>query len=90
MPPERRAKASARHPAVTVGVVRHDAPVARGGRFVRYVALDERAAGTGYPFDLPAVAGLRRAWLTLGPGVTFLVGENGSGKSTLVEPGFRS
>lgn len=31
------------------------------------------------------VAGLRTAWLTLGPGVTFLVGENGSGKSTLVE-----
>lgn len=31
------------------------------------------------------VAGLRQAWLTLGPGVTFLVGENGSGKSTLVE-----
>ncbi|WP_300013150.1 AAA family ATPase [Pseudonocardia sp.] len=39
----------------------------------------------GYPFDLPVVDGLRRAWLTLGPGVTFLVGENGSGKSTLVE-----
>lgn len=56
-----------------------------GGRFVRYVALDEEAAGTGYPFDLPVVDGLRRAWLTLGPGVTFLVGENGSGKSTLVE-----
>lgn len=31
------------------------------------------------------VAGLRAGWLTLGPGVTFLVGENGSGKSTLVE-----
>ena len=31
------------------------------------------------------VAGLRQGWLTLGPGVTFLVGENGSGKSTLVE-----
>ena len=31
------------------------------------------------------VAALRAAWLTLGPGVTFLVGENGSGKSTLVE-----
>jgi predicted ATPase len=31
------------------------------------------------------VAGLRERWLTLGPGVTFLVGENGSGKSTLVE-----
>lgn len=29
--------------------------------------------------------GLRRAWLTLAPGVTFLVGENGSGKSTLIE-----
>lgn len=58
---------------------------ARGGRFIRYVALDETAAGTGYPFDLPVVEGLRRAWLTLGPGVTFLVGENGSGKSTLVE-----
>jgi predicted ATPase len=28
---------------------------------------------------------LRRAWLTLGPGVTFLAGEHGSGKSTLVE-----
>ena len=28
---------------------------------------------------------MRTAWLTLGPGVTFLVGENGSGKSTLVE-----
>jgi predicted ATPase len=49
------------------------------------VALDEAAAGEGYPFDLPVVDGLRRAWLTLGPGVTFLVGENGSGKSTLVE-----
>lgn len=31
------------------------------------------------------VDGLRRAWLTLGSGVTFLVGENGLGKSTLVE-----
>lgn len=55
------------------------------GRFLKYVALDEEAAGTGYPFDLPVVDGLRRAWLTLGPGVTFLVGENGTGKSTLVE-----
>jgi hypothetical protein len=40
------------------------------------VALDETAAVVGYPFDLPVVAGLRAAWLTLGPGVTFLVGEN--------------
>ena len=49
------------------------------------MALDEDAVGEGYPFDLPVVRGLREAWLTLGPGVTFLVGENGSGKSTLVE-----
>jgi len=61
-------------------------PVAREpGRFLRYVALDEAAAGEGYPFDLPVVAALRAKWLTLGPGVTFLVGENGTGKSTLVE-----
>lgn len=44
-----------------------------------------RSAGEGYPFDLPVADGLRRDWLTLGPGVTFLVGENGSGKSTPVE-----
>ena len=36
-----------------------------------------------YPFDLPAVRGLRR--LRLHPAVTFFVGENGSGKSTLLE-----
>ena len=47
--------------------------------------MDEAAAGEGNPFDLPVVAALRAKWLTLGPGVTFLVGENGSGKSTLVE-----
>jgi len=39
-----------------------------------------------YPFDLPAVLGLRDAGvLELPAGVTFLVGDNGSGKSTLVE-----
>jgi predicted ATPase len=36
-----------------------------------------------YPFDIPAVAGLRE--LELDPRATFLVGENGSGKSTLLE-----
>ncbi|MHA6784386.1 hypothetical protein ACVGOW_25830 [Pseudonocardia saturnea] len=46
---------------------------------MRCVALDEGAAGSAFPFDLPVVDGLRRARLTLGPGVTFLVGENGSG-----------
>ncbi len=39
-----------------------------------------------YPFNLPAVAGLRALGeLGLHPAVTFLVGENGSGKSTLLE-----
>ena len=32
--------------------------MADSGRYLRYVALDEQAAGSGYPFDLPAVAGL--------------------------------
>jgi predicted ATPase len=56
-------------------------------RFVRSVALpaDRVPAGGGYPWDLPAVAGLRAAPLDLDHDVTFLVGENGSGKSTLVE-----
>ena len=38
---------------------------------------------SSYPFVLPALRSLDR--LTLGPAVTFFVGENGSGKSTLVE-----
>ncbi len=53
---------------------------------VRRVERDPQAAvGTGWPFDLPAVAQLLRDGLDLAPGVTFLLGENGSGKSTLVE-----
>lgn len=36
-----------------------------------------------YPYDLPAIAGLRE--ITFHPKVTFIVGENGSGKSTLIE-----
>ncbi|MHA6758582.1 AAA family ATPase [Streptacidiphilus sp. PAMC 29251] len=56
------------------------------GRFIRQFRLDAVAAGSGYPFTLPAVAGLAgTAGVVLAPGVTFLVGENGSGKSTLVE-----
>src|ERR1700730_12475370 len=38
---------------------------------------------SSYPFVLPALRSLDR--LTLGPAVTFFVGENGSGTSTLVE-----
>jgi predicted ATPase len=56
------------------------------GRFVREIELTGEAPGVGYPFDLPVVAGLRRAGrLELGSAVTFLVGDNGTGKSTLVE-----
>jgi predicted ATPase len=39
----------------------------------------------GWPLDIPAVAQVVADGLTLGRGVTFLVGENGSGKSTIVE-----
>jgi predicted ATPase len=39
--------------------------------------------GSGFPFDLPAVADVEK--LRLDVPVTFLVGENGSGKSTLIE-----
>jgi predicted ATPase len=39
----------------------------------------------GYPWDLPAVRGIRDAPLDLDHDVVFLVGENGSGKSTLVD-----
>jgi predicted ATPase len=50
------------------------------------VELDPDLPGSGYPYDLPVVAGLRAAgrW-ELSPGVTFLIGDNGSGKSTLIE-----
>ena len=36
-------------------------------------------------FDVPAIAALRAAGVTLDPRVTVIVGENGSGKSTFVE-----
>ncbi len=39
----------------------------------------------GWPVDIPGVAQVVEDGLTLGKGVTFLVGENGSGKSTIVE-----
>jgi predicted ATPase len=56
-------------------------------RFVRSVVLPgERVpAAGGYPWDLPAVRGVRDSSLDLDHDVVFLVGENGSGKSTLME-----
>ena len=46
------------------------------------MTVSANAPTHGYPFELPAVAGLGE--LTFDP-VTILVGENGSGKSTLIE-----
>jgi predicted ATPase len=61
-------------------------PVDAGGGFIRWIELDDVDAPSGYPFDLPVIAGLRTAdRLHLDPGVTFLVGDNGTGKSTLIE-----
>ncbi len=44
--------------------------------------LEERS-GTGFPFDVPAIAAIEE--LMLDHPVTLLAGENGSGKSTVVE-----
>jgi predicted ATPase len=53
---------------------------------VRISADPDRPLAPGeWPASIPAVAQLLADGLTLGKGVTFLVGENGSGKSTLVE-----
>jgi predicted ATPase len=48
-------------------------------------SLTGTRTGSGWPFDVPAVAHLLAHGLTFGAPVTFLVGENGSGKSTIVE-----
>lgn len=45
--------------------------------------LGDVAEGSGFPFELPPVRGLRKLELT--SSVTFFVGDNGSGKSTLLE-----
>jgi predicted ATPase len=52
--------------------------------FLQQISLDHPEDETGHPFDLPAVAALRRG-LELHPKVTFFVGENGAGKSTILE-----
>lgn len=45
----------------------------------------EDGAPDDWSAQVPAVRQLLTEGLTLGPGITFLVGENGAGKSTLVE-----
>lgn len=47
------------------------------------MALEKAGDEAGFPFDVPAIASLRR--LDVDVPVTFFVGENGSGKSTLLE-----
>ena len=53
-------------------------------RFLRSLSVSDTAPAGGYPYDIPAIAGLGE--LEFAP-VTVLVGENGSGKSTLIEQG---
>lgn len=52
--------------------------------FLQRVLLEPDSPRAGYPWDIPALADLRRG-LRIPKGVTFFVGENGSGKSTLIE-----
>jgi predicted ATPase len=47
------------------------------------LGLDPVNPGTGFPFDVPAVADVAR--LRLDAAVTLLAGDNGTGKSTLIE-----
>ena len=44
---------------------------------------DEPSWGSGFPFDVPAVAAVGD--LALDAPVTLLAGDNGTGKSTLIE-----
>jgi predicted ATPase len=59
--------------------------VRRFGRGPYVLGLRRRADswGSGFPFDVPAVAGVEG--LRLDTPITLLAGENGTGKSTLVE-----
>lgn len=57
----------------------------REPRFIRGIEVADDLPGDTYPYNLPVVAALAAARLSIPPGVTFFVGENGSGKSTLVE-----
>jgi predicted ATPase len=65
--------------------VPHRRDVRRYGRapYVLSLRRVEERWGTGFPFDVPAVAGIDR--LRLDAPITLLAGDNGSGKSTIVE-----
>ena len=51
--------------------------------FIRNILFELPDDRKDFPFNIPALKGLRS--LDLHPKVTFFVGENGSGKSTLLE-----
>ena len=53
------------------------------GPYVTALRRDEAAWGSGFPFDVPAVAAAGD--LALDAPVTLLAGDNGTGKSTLIE-----
>jgi predicted ATPase len=53
------------------------------GPYVLGFLRDELRWGTGFPFDVPAVAAVQT--VRFGAPVTLLAGDNGSGKSTLIE-----
>jgi predicted ATPase len=53
------------------------------GPFLLGLARDGERWREGFPFDIPAIAGIDR--LDLGTPVTLLAGDNGTGKSTVVE-----
>jgi predicted ATPase len=53
------------------------------GPYVLGLRRDPALWGSGFPFDVPAVAAVES--LALDAPVTFLAGDNGTGKSTLVE-----
>lgn len=53
------------------------------GPYVLGLQRHDRIWGTGFPFDLPAIAGIEA--VRLDRPITLLAGDNGTGKSTIVE-----
>ena len=62
---------------------RRDARTFGPGPYLLGVERDAARCGTGFPFDVPAIA--ESEGLALDAPVTLLAGDNGTGKSTLVE-----
>lgn len=69
-------------PTVTFGLKTSTTGLRCGVSYLQSAQLSDDVEGSGYPFDLPAVAALGD--VEFAP-VTVFVGDNGAGKSTLVE-----